>query len=87
MCSSNDFEEKQSKTKSKKQLRSRLISKKPMSLILATASYAALIDEHHDALPFMEYVNKQGFMLNDRCVHIFYQRIIHSKETDFVEID
>ena len=58
-----------------------------MSLILATANYAALIDEHNEVLPFMEYIKKRGFTLNDRCVHIFYQRIIHLNETDFVEID
>ena len=58
-----------------------------MSLILATANYAALLNEHNEALPFIEYVKRRGFTLNDKCVHIFYDRIVQLKETDFVEID
>ena len=58
-----------------------------MSLILATAAYKSLINERKKPLNFFEYVSERGFQLNETCVNVFYNKIAHLKETDFVEID
>ena len=58
-----------------------------MSLILATATYESLINERKGPLKFREYVSERGYQLNEAYVDVFYHKIAHLKETDFVEID
>ena len=58
-----------------------------MSLILATATYESLINERKGPLKFREYVSERGYQLNEAYVDVFYHKIAHLEETDFVEID
>jgi len=58
-----------------------------MSLILATASTGLTDYDERPMLPFTEYVKERGYKLNAECVNVFYNRIKHLKEQDFVQID
>ena len=58
-----------------------------MSLVLATASTGLTDYDERPMLPFTEYVKERGYKLNAECVNVFYNRIKHLKEQDFVEID
>ena len=58
-----------------------------MSLILATALTGLTDYDERPMLPFTEYVKERGYKLNAECVNVFYNRIKHLKEQDFVEID
>ena len=58
-----------------------------MSLVLATASTGLTDYDERPMLSFTEYIEQRGYKLNAECVNVFYNRIKHLKEQDFVEID
>ena len=57
------------------------------NLQYAHEQYDDFVDIHGPLLNVSEFKTRRGLLLNEQCAAVFYEKTVHIKDTDFIEID